>query len=130
MPADTKSDNPSEKSRITVSGTARIYGDWACEGVAEVRATPGGTSEPLTGFPDGLRVANVIMPVSAFECNDSNVRNRFRQALKKEEQPEITFDMYSYNLKNGDGDAQANGEFTIAGVTKDVELDAKIAPLE
>jgi polyisoprenoid-binding protein YceI len=60
--------------------------------------------------------------------NDEIVSNRFREALKYKEYPEIQFNMYAYILEE-DGKAEVKGKFSIAGVTRDVDLEAKLTPL-
>ena len=127
--SDTPQSSPQEESRITVGGSARIYGDWACKGSAHVTFEPGEALLPLPGFPGGIQVVHVVVPVSGFECNDSIVGNSFRKSLKEKEHPEIHFDMYSYELQGTENDAKVAGDFTIAGVTRNMELDAKVVPL-
>ena len=116
-----KSTRPQE-SRITVGGSARIYGDWACKGNALVETTPDVAGVPLPGFPGGIRLVRVIAPVSGFDCDDSIIGKRLRKALKEKEHPEIQFDMCSYEIKDEAGTTRACGDFTIAGVTREVDL--------
>jgi len=128
--SDAPQDLPQKESRIVVGGKARIYGDWDCEGSARVAVTPGEAREPLLGFPGGIQVVRVAVPVASFECSDSLVGNSFRDALQEKDHPEIHFDMYSYKFEDEEGAAKVTGDFTIAGVTRNVELDAKLTPLE
>jgi len=120
---------PSQEGKITIEGTATIYGNWACEGNAIIKTTPGAALEPVAGFPGGVQTTLVTVSVNDVECGDGTMNNHLRKALKEKNYPEIHFEMDKYNLQN-DGDAvKAFGELTIAGVTKPVELDAALTAL-
>jgi hypothetical protein len=126
--SEEPSAGPPGESRVTVEGTARIYGDWDCKGDAIVRAVPGEGLESVPGFPGGIQNVAVTVPVADIVCNDDIVSNRFREALKYKEYPEIHFNMHAYVLEE-DGKAEVKGKFTIAGMTRDVDLEAKLTPL-
>jgi hypothetical protein len=130
--AEPSSSAPSvtdENGKVTVEGTATIYGNWACNGEASVEATPGEALEPVSGFPGGVQSTMVTVSVHGLECGDGTMNKHLRKALKEKDHPEITFHTDKYTLENGGGEVKAFGELTIAGVTKPIELDAQLTPL-
>ncbi len=118
-----------QNGKVTVEGTATIYGNWACQGQAIVKATPGEALPPVSGFPGGVQTTLVTVSVHDIECGDGTMNKHLRKALKEKNHPEIHFHTDKYTLENNGGQVIATGELTIAGVTKPVELDAQLTPL-
>jgi polyisoprenoid-binding protein YceI len=58
------------------------------------------------------------------------MNKHMRNALKEKEFPQIHFQTDKYELEKNGGEAKALGELTIAGVTKPIELDATLTPVE
>ena len=94
-----------------------------------VEAFPGDILDPIPGFPGGIQSAMITVPVSDIGCADGIVSKYLRMALKQEDHPKIYFEMQKYTLKDNHPEAKAVGEFTIAGVARQVELDVKLAPI-
>jgi hypothetical protein len=118
-----------EYGKVTVEGTATIYGNWACDGQAIVKATPGQALEPVPGFPGGVQTTMVTVSVKAIECGDGTMNKHLRKALKEKDNPEIHFQTDKYTLQNNGGAVKAKGELTIAGVTRPVDLEANLTAI-
>ena len=127
--SDVTSNTPRPEGKITIEGTATIYGNWKCEGSASVNATPGIALEPVPGFPGGVKTTKVTVTVHDIECGDGTMNKHLRKALKEKDFPKIHFETDKYTLRNNGGAVKAFGELTIAGVTKPVELDAELSAL-
>ena len=112
--------------KVTVQGTATIYGEWSCEGNAVVTATPGEALAPVPGFPGGVQATQVTVTVNNIECGDGTMNKHMRKALKAKDHPDIQFKTTQYTLNENGDVVKAIGELTIAGVTKPVELDASL----
>ncbi len=121
---------PNWDSRISLKGTATIYGPWACEGQAIVDAIPGEASEAVPGFPSGIQTTRVSVPVHGINCGNGTINKHLRSALKEQDHPEIYFQMNDYKLRDNGNEAIAVGELTIAGVTQPVELNIRFFPLD
>ena len=128
-PAGAASNVSDRNSQVKIEGTATIYGNWACGGQASVQAIPGKLSEPVPGFPGGVQSTMVTVAVHAIDCGDGTMNKHLRKALKEKDFPEIHFQTEKYSLADNGGEVKAVGELTIAGVTKPVELDAKLTSL-
>ena len=120
---------PETEGKITIEGTAPIYGNWKCEGYASVKATPGVALEPVPGFPGGVETTLVTVTVHDIECGDGTMNKHLRKALKEKDYPKIQFETNKYALQDNGGAVKTFGELTIAGVTKPVELDATLTAL-
>ena len=117
---------PSQEGKITIKGTATIYGNWSCQGDADIQTTPGEALAPVPGFPGGVQSTLVKVTVKNIECGDGTMNKHMRKALKEKEFPEIQFHTNRYTLNENGDVVKAAGELTIAGVTKPVELDASL----
>jgi hypothetical protein len=110
------------ENRVTVEGTATLYGEWSCSGPAEVQAIPGKALAPVPGFPNGIVRAVVEVPVAELECGDGSMNEHLRKALKEKDFPKILFQMDRYDI-SGDGyNAMAFGKFSLSGETKPIKL--------
>lgn len=89
-----------------------------------MEATPGQSSDPLPGFPNGLQTVTVTVQVQDFECPDEQMNEHLQEAMEAPEHPEIVFELQEYSLE-GDN-AQASGQITIHGVTKPVALEIEL----
>lgn len=118
-----------QNGKITVEGTATIYGHWACEGQAIVKAIPGEALEPVSGFPGGVQKTLVSVTVHDIECGDRTMNKHLRKALKEKDHPKIYFETDKYTLLDNSSTVKSYGELTIAGVTRPVELNATLTAL-
>jgi hypothetical protein len=118
-----------QENTVTLEGTATLYGDWSCKGLAEIRVIPGKALEPVSGFPGGIQRAVVEVTVDGLDCGDKRMNEQLRKALKVKEYPKIFFQMNQYTLKGKGNLATASGELTIAGKTKPVEMEVDLRAL-
>ena len=110
---------PLEQSKMTIAGTSSLH-DWESDvsqidGTARINITSG---NKLT-----IENLSVSIPVTSIKSGKSSMDKNTYEALKEKSHPEITFLMTDYTLNNGN-QIQARGKLTIAGVTKDVNINA------
>jgi len=113
---------------IVIDGTATMVGQWACGGDVNIQATPDPSEPPAPGLPSGVQIT-AVAAVPAIDCGDSTMNKHMRKALKDKDFPEIRFKSDKYTLLNNGKEVRTAGELTIAGVTRPVEIDAKLMPL-
>jgi len=113
-------------SKIIIEGVGTIYGDWSCEGNAVVETTPGEALAPVPGYPGGVQSTVVTVTVQNIDCGDGTMDKHMRKALKEKDHPTIQFKTDKYALNENGDVVKAVGELTIAGFTKNVELDASL----
>jgi hypothetical protein len=128
-PPDTTPKLHKNDYALTIDGTATLVGKWACGGDARVEATPGQIAEPVPGLATGLQSVAVTTSVPDIDCGDSTMNKHLRKALKYNDFPEIRYRALKYTLVDGGAAVQTSGELTIAGVTRTVDLGAKLIPL-
>ena len=119
----TPTEAQSGTAQFQVSGTSTVRG-WLCPVEGAMEATPGQSSDPLPGFPNGLQTVTVTVQVQDFECPDEQMNEHLQEAMEAPEHPEIVFELQEYSLE-GDN-AQASGQITIHGVTKPVALEIEL----
>lgn len=117
---------PAQGGKITIEGTATIYGEWSCEGQAAVQITPGEALAPVPGFPGGVQSTLVTVNVQNIDCGDGKMNKHMKKALKEKDHPVIQFKTNRYALNENGHVVKAIGELTIAGFTNSVELDASL----
>ncbi len=120
---------PKGKYQLTINGTATMVGNWACGGIAVVQAKPDLSLEPVPGLGSGVQTVMVTASVPAIDCGDSTMNKHLRKALRDAEYPEIRYKALKYTLVENGAAVQTSGELTIAGVTRPVELGAKLIAL-
>ena len=105
-------------------GTSTVRG-WTCpvEGVMDV--TPGGSSEPIPGFPTGVATVALTIPTEAITCPEEQMTEHLREAMQIEEYPEIVYHLEEYRLKTDDV-AEATGTMTILGTTNPITLEIQL----
>lgn len=114
---------------ITVEGKATVYGKWTCTGPVNNKVVPGQAAEAVPGFATGIQSLTATVTIQALSCGGGNTMNgHMRKALKETEFPEIKYQADKYTLVDGGAGAQVSGQLTIAGVTRPVTIDAKLAP--
>ena len=111
---------------FTISGTSTVR-SWSCPAQGVLKVTPGSSSQPVSGFPDGVQTLTVTVPVKAIECPEEGMIEHLREALNEPAHPEIVYQLENYTL-TGDDTATAKGTITITGVTKPIEFDVKLVP--
>ena len=111
-------------AQFDISGTSTVRG-WTCpvEGVMDV--TPGGTSEPIPGFPNGVETVALTIQTEAITCPEAQMPAHLRDAMQSEEYPEIIYRLQEYRLKTDDV-AEATGTMTILGTTNPITFDIQL----
>ncbi len=109
--------------KFTISGTSTVR-RWSCPATGTIEVTPGGAGEAAPGFPDGVQTVTITVPVNAIACDEEDMVEHLREALKEPEHPEITYQLERYTM-TGNNAATTTGEMTIAGVTKPIEFDVR-----
>jgi polyisoprenoid-binding protein YceI len=69
----------------------------------------------------------ITVPVSAIACEDEKMVEHLRVALKEKLHPDIAYQLVEYTL-TGTDTARTTGKITIAGVTRPISFDVKLAP--
>ena len=110
--------------RFTISGTSTVRA-WSCPAQGVLKVTPGKSSPPVPGFPNGVQSATITVPVKAIECEEEQMREHLREALKEKTYPQIVYQLVQYTM-TGPGAARATGKMTITGVTKPIDFDVKL----
>jgi polyisoprenoid-binding protein YceI len=110
-------------SQIKVNGTSNIH-DWtmnatnfSCEGNIVLKA---GQLEDITAL-------NFTLPVANLKGKEDLLNTRAHKALKAEQFNKITFKLTSANIIAQQKIIKANGNLTIAGVTKPITLQTTYA---
>jgi hypothetical protein len=109
-----------------VSGTSTVRA-WSCPAQGGIKVTPGKSSPPVPGFPNGVQTVAITVPLKAIECEEKEMNDHLREALNEKAYPAIVYQLDQYTLA-GDNAAKATGRLTIAGVTRPISLDVKLTP--
>ncbi|WP_343668829.1 YceI family protein [Chitinophaga sp.] len=106
---------------LKVNGTSTLH-DW------EMKATGGTCAADLTFSPAGQLTAipalSYTVAAETLKSEHSGMDNNAYKALKTKKNPNITFKLTTATVA-ADGSIKAQGQLTIAGVTKVVDLTAK-----
>ncbi len=120
---------PKGNHALTIDGTATMVGKWACGGNANVDAKRNPSFDKVPGLDSGIQTVTVTTSVPAIECGDSTMNKHLRKALRDKEYPEIRYQVLKYTLVDNGTAVRASGQLTIAGISKSVELGAKLIAL-
>ncbi len=110
---------------FTISGTSTVR-RWSCPAKGMMKVTLGGSSEAAPGFPNGVQTVTITVPVKAIACAEEDMVEHLRETLKEPAHPKIIFQLERYTM-TGNNMATTTGTITIAGVTKPIELDVRLA---
>ncbi|WPV64139.1 YceI family protein [Chitinophaga sp. LS1] len=106
---------------LKVNGTSTLH-DW------EMKATSGTCTADLTFSPagqlTGITALSYTVGAETLKSEHSGMDSNAYKALKTKKNPNITFKITTSTVA-ADGSIKAQGQLTIAGVTKAVELTAK-----
>ena len=119
----TPAEAQSARARFEVSGTSTVRG-WMCPVEGAVEMTPGQSSDPLPGFPNGLQSVTVTVQVQEFECPEEQMNEHLQEAMESPEHPQIVFELREYGLAGSA--AEASGSITIHGVTRPITLEIQL----
>lgn len=126
--------NPSRSPQVTgnhpivIDGTATMVGKWSCGGDVKVHTAPDPSEPPAPGLPTGVQVS-AVTSIPSINCGDAKMNEHMQKALKEKEFPEIRFKTDKYDLIDNGKAVKTAGELTIAGVTKPVQIEAKLMPV-
>lgn len=106
---------------LRVNGTSTFH-DW------EMKATAGTCTADITlganGQLSGITALNYTVAAESLKSEHSGMDANAYKTLKTKKNPNITFKLTSATVA-ADGTVKANGQLTIAGATKAVDLVAK-----
>lgn len=106
---------------LKVNGTSTLH-DW------EMKATSGTCTADFTFSPagqlTGIPALSYTVSAETLKSEHSGMDSNAYKALKTKKNPNITFKLTAGTVA-ADGSVKAQGQLTIAGVTKAVELTAK-----
>ena len=106
---------------LRVTGTSTLH-DW------EMKGTAGTCSADFVlnaaGLPTTISTLNFTYPAESLKSEHSGMDGNAYKALKTKKSPSITFKQTSATVA-ADGTVKSQGQLTIAGVTKAVELTGK-----
>lgn len=120
---------PEKDYGLTIDGTATMVGKWTCGGNAKVEAEPPQMAESIPGLDTKTQTVMVSALVPAIECGDAKMNEHLRRALKMNDFPQIRYRANHYVVVDNGSVVQSSGELTIAGVTKPVDLGARLIAL-
>ena len=128
-PSSPESKLPERMYELTIDGTATMGGKWTCGGNAEVETQPSRIAESGSQLNVETQMVSVTAFVPEIECGDAKRNEYLRKALKMNDFPEISYRANRYTLIDNGRAVQSSGELTIAGVTRPVDLGAKLIAL-
>jgi hypothetical protein len=111
---------------FTISGTSTVRA-WSCPAQGVSKITPGKSSPPVPVFPHCVQTVAVTVAVKAIECEDKEMNDHLREALKEKLYPAIVYQLEQYTL-TGNNAAKTTGKLTITGVTRPVSFEVKLSP--
>ena len=111
------------RAQFEVSGTSTVRG-WTCPVEGAVEVTPGQSSDPLPGFPNGVNGVKVTVQVREFECPEEEMNEHLQEAMEASEHPEIVFELQGYSLAGET--AQASGTIAIHGETRPITFEIEL----
>jgi hypothetical protein len=126
-------DAGAERVRLVLraGSTLRLDGDsnlrrWSCraeELIPELTLFRADPSQP----PIRVEEATMRVPVARIECGIGKMNENLRDALRADAHPEITFEVTRARVHDGvsrgNVTVTAHGRLTVAGVTKELDLD-------
>ncbi len=117
------------EKRIWLEGTSTVR-SFKCT-TQDFAAVPTPPPSPSTPLDKAVQSVDVTVPVKSLECGNGTMDEHLRKALKAEANPEIRFELKSYEVgaKTADGTmVKAEGTLTIAGTTKPIEVEGVVTP--
>ena len=116
-----------DKSTMKIDGTSNVH-DWTAD-AQEVNIDANFTFEALQSdtAQNPVQSLTVTVPVEERESGKGGMNRRMYDALKKDDNPNITFEFSSAELTNSNADSSSftlntSGTLTIAGVSKEVSF--------
>ena len=104
---------------FSVSGTSTVR-SWTCTVKGVLAVTPGTGTPAAPGFPTGVQIATITVPVKSFTCPNEEMTQHLFDAMKPDKFPEIVYRLEKYEMAGAR--AQAKGTITIGGVTAPIDF--------
>lgn len=119
----TPTEAQSARAQFEVSGTSTVRG-WTCPVEGAMEVTPGESSDPLPGFPNGLSSVKVTVQVQEFQCPEDEMNEHLQEAMEASAYPDIVFELQQYTMTGET--TEASGTMTIHGMTKPVMFEIEL----
>ena len=129
--ADTLTLQPASKLWVTGSSNVRDFECAATSLTVDVTSVPGAVALVAAG-EKGVTSVAVRVPAAQLDCKNGKMNSHMLKALKASENPQIAFDLTSYDLTTvaAGVNVSLTGNLTLGGVTKTITIDAKASPAE
>ena len=118
------------QSQLWVSGTSTVRSFRCQAGTldAAVAATGAGAVSAVLAGEKAVRTAELKIPAKALDCRNGTMNEHMLKALKADAHPTIGFTISSYEVAKADTSLRgtATGELTLGGVTKTIEVAARL----
>ena len=117
-------------SQLWVDGKSTIR-DWTCKATSIQSVLDAQGEDPVRLVLSGeraIRSVELSVPIDKMDCGNGTMKEHMMKALKAPANPNITFRLESYDLKESDSGQKAtlNGSLKIGGVAKPIVLIADI----
>ena len=120
---------PARGQALTIEGTSTVR-SWSCATTAYSV-----TTDPAEGYEDAVLRGDpavdsvtVRFAVGEIDCGNDTMEEHLRRALKAGDYPEVVFRLSRYAIENAPAAAVARseGELTIAGETRSIQVDVTV----
>ncbi|HUF13947.1 MAG TPA: YceI family protein [Longimicrobiales bacterium] len=118
-------DPPGTASRLTINGGSTLR-SWSCS-TANVQGRVSGQGSSIAELAAGTHQVALTIPVASIDCRNGTMNGHLRRALRAQRQPEIRFELDSYEV-DAAGQVQAEGQLSVGGRTTPVRLSATVVP--
>lgn len=119
---------PATGSLVRVEGTSTLH-DWKMEG----STIQGQIAAPAPDQWNGEAKAVVTIPVTSIKSDKAKMDRLMADALKAKAHPEIRFELLDATPAPAGGESyvmKTRGKLTIAGVTREIDLDVRVEPAQ
>lgn len=130
-PLDTLTLQPESRLWVAGTSTVRAFQCAANTMSVDVQAAPGAVALVASG-EKAVTSVGVRIQAAELDCRNGTMNSHMLKALKATENPEIAFDLASYDLAPTDGGVNVTltGELTLGGVKRTLTIDASAVSLE
>lgn len=130
-PADTLTLQPASKLWVTGSSNVRDFECTATALTVDVLSVPGAVGLIAAG-ERGVTSVAVRIPAAQLDCRNGKMNSHMLKALKGGENPEIAFDLTSYELARvaAGVNVTLTGDLTLGGAKKTITLKANASPAD
>jgi polyisoprenoid-binding protein YceI len=130
-PTDTLVLQPQSKLWIAGTSTVKAFQCAATSLTVDVQAVPGAAALVASG-EKGITSVAVRVPAAQVDCRNGTMNSHMLKALKATENPEIAFDLASYDLAPVAEGVTVTliGDLTLGGAKKTITMTANATPVE